>query len=153
MHPIRKQRLLLVTGIVLVASVATGLIVNALQQNLNLFYSPSEVVAGEAPQGRRIRLGGMVVEGSFVRSTDSLQSRFLLTDYQAEVEVLYEGILPDLFSENEGAVVGGRLNTSTQLIADQVLAKHDENYMPPEIAESLKKMPATDAGSGTETGY
>jgi cytochrome c-type biogenesis protein CcmE len=139
MHPIRKQRLYLVLFVVVFSSAAVGLVVYALSGNINLFYPPAEVAAGNAPVGQSLRVGGMVVEGSFQRSPDSLEVRFELTDYQATVLVIYEGILPDLFGEGQGAVAAGKLNAEGELLASEVLAKHDENYMPPEVAEALEK--------------
>lgn len=139
MHPVRKQRLLLVLFIVLFSSAAIGLVTYALRGNINLFFPPAEVAAGMAPPGQPIRVGGMVAEGSVRRSDDSLLVRFDLTDFQASVPVEYEGILPDLFDEGQGAVASGRLNARGVLEATEVLAKHDENYMPPEVADALEK--------------
>lgn len=138
MHPLRKQRLYWVSLIVVLSSAAIGLVVFALRDNINLFYPPSEVVAGKAPSDRNIRLGGMVVEGSIARSTTSLATEFAVTDYEASVLVRYTGILPDLFAEGQGVVAEGRLDESGVLLATQVLAKHDENYMPPEVAAALE---------------
>ena len=138
MHPVRRQRLLLVLFVVLFSSAAIGLMVYALSGNINLFYPPAEVAAGKAPAGQQIRVGGMVVEGSVQRSDNSLEVRFEVTDYQAAVPVVYTGILPDLFDEGQGAVAAGVLNESGVLQASEVLAKHDENYMPPEGAEALE---------------
>ena len=137
MHPLRKQRLYGVSLIVVLSSAAIGLVAFALRDNINLFYPPSEVAAGNAPADRNIRLGGMVVEGSIERSETSLATQFLVTDYEASVPVRYTGILPDLFAEGQGVVAEGRLNASRELIATQILAKHDENYMPPEVAAAL----------------
>lgn len=139
MHPVRKQRLYLVLFLVLFSSVAVGLVTYALRGNINLFFSPADVAAGKAPTGQAIRVGGMVVEGSVERSDDSLAVRFVVTDYKATVPVVYEGILPDLFGEGQGAVASGALDESGVLRATEVLAKHDENYMPPEVAEALEQ--------------
>ncbi len=139
MHPVRKQRLILVLFIVLFSSAAIGLVAYALRGNINLFFPPAEVAAGKAPVGQPIRVGGMVVAGSVQRSNDSLAVRFELTDYEAAVPVVYEGILPDLFDEGQGAVASGELDDSGMLRATEVLAKHDENYMPPEVADALEK--------------
>ncbi len=139
MHPVRRQRLLLVLFIVVFSSVAIGLVTYALRGNINLFFPPAEVAAGMAPVGQPLRVGGMVEEGSVRRAADSLAVSFRLTDYQASVEVVYEGILPDLFDEGQGAVAAGVLNEAGVLQATEVLAKHDENYMPPEVAEALEK--------------
>lgn len=139
MHPARKQRLWVVLSIVVFSSAAVGLAVYALRGNINLFYPPAAVAAGEAPVDTSIRVGGMVLDGSVQRADDSLQIRFTVTDYQANVDVIYEGILPDLFAEGEGVVATGRLNSAGVLMADEILAKHDENYMPPEVAEALEQ--------------
>lgn len=139
MHPVRKQRLFLVLFVVLFSSAAIGLVVYALRGNINLFFPPTEVVAGNAPIGQSIRVGGMVVAGSVRRSEDSLEVAFALTDYEASVPVIYRGILPDLFDEGQGAVASGELDEDGVLHATEVLAKHDENYMPPEVADALEK--------------
>ncbi len=138
MHPVRKQRLILVVFIVVFASAAAGLMAYALRENINLFYPPSKLVAGDAPLNTRIRGGGCVMPGSVKRAEDSLAVTFLITDGAANVEVNYSGILPDLFAEGEAAVVNGILNSEGVFMADQVLAKHDETYTPPEVAESVK---------------
>jgi cytochrome c-type biogenesis protein CcmE len=137
MHAVRKQRLIIVLCVVLFSSAAVGLMAYALRGNINLFFPPAEVAAGKAPVGQPIRVGGMVVAGSVQRSDDSLAVRFEVTDYQATVPVVYEGILPDLFDEEQGAVVSGSLDAQGVMRATEVLAKHDENYMPPEVAEAL----------------
>ncbi|MGO1232541.1 MAG: cytochrome c maturation protein CcmE [Marinobacter sp.] len=139
MHPIRKKRLTIVLFLVVGIAIAVGLTTYALRQNINLFYDPTEIAAGNAPMDVRIRAGGMVEEGSVKRDTDSLNVQFRVTDYSASVPVQYEGILPDLFAEGQGVVAMGRLNAEGLFVADQVLAKHDENYMPPEVAESLER--------------
>ena len=139
MHPVRKQRLYLVLFVVLFSSAAIGLVVYGLRGNINLFFPPAEVAAGLAPVGQSIRIGGMVTAGSVQRSDDSLEVRFELTDFQASVPVVYEGILPDLFGEDQGAVAAGVLGADGVLQATEVLAKHDENYMPPEVADALEK--------------
>ncbi len=139
MHPVRKQRLYLVLFVVVFSSAAIGLVLYAMRGNINLFFPPAEVAAGKAPIGQPVRIGGMVVDGSVQRSDDSLEVRFELTDYAAKVPVTYTGILPDLFDEGQGAVASGKLNEQGMLVATEVLAKHDENYMPPEVAEALEK--------------
>lgn len=139
MHPLRRQRLMIVLFIVVATGVAVALLGYALRQNINLFYPPSAIAAGEAPVGRDIRAGGMVLEGSIQRAGDSLDVSFIVTDYQANVPVTFTGILPDLFSEGEGVVVAGQLDEQGIFRASQVLAKHDENYMPPEVSDALKK--------------
>lgn len=138
MHPVRKQRLIIVVFVIIFSSVAIGLVTYALRGNINLFFPPVDVAAGKAPVGQPIRVGGMVVEGSIERSSDSLQVKFQLTDYEASVPVVYVGILPDLFDEGQGAVASGTLTEEGVFNATEVLAKHDENYMPPEVAEALE---------------
>jgi cytochrome c-type biogenesis protein CcmE len=137
-HPKRKQRLIVATAIVVLSSAAIGLVAYALRGNINLFYPPADVAAGMAPTDRTIRVGGMVVEGSVVRSETDLTARFDVTDYSGIVTVSYTGILPDLFAEGEGVVASGMLQPDGSLIASEILAKHDENYMPPEVAEALE---------------
>jgi cytochrome c-type biogenesis protein CcmE len=139
MHPVRKQRLYLVLFLVVFSSAAIGLVAYALRGNINLFFSPADVAAGKAPVGQALRVGGMVVDGSVQRSDDSLVVRFEITDFQATVPVVFEGILPDLFGEGQGAVASGELDALGVLQASEVLAKHDENYMPPEVADALEK--------------
>ncbi len=151
MHPQRKQRLMLVAFIVVFTSVAIGLMLYALRGNINLFYPPAEIAAGKVPQGASIRAGGMVVPGSVQRGTDDLSVTFRVTDYQAELVVSYSGILPDLFAEGEGIVAAGVLDEQGVLQATEVLAKHDENYMPPEVADALAQSAeasSTDYGQG-----
>jgi cytochrome c-type biogenesis protein CcmE len=138
MHPVRRQRLLVVLSVVVFSSAAVGLAAYALRGNINLFYPPAEVAAGLAPVGQSIRVGGMVVDGSVQRSADSLHVEFVVTDYQGAVPVVYEGILPDLFAEGKGAIAAGVLGEDGVLRATEVLAKHDENYMPPEVAAALE---------------
>ena len=145
MHPKRKQRLIIALVIVLLSSLAVGLTSYALRGNINLFYSPSEVAAGEAPTDRSIRVGGMVVEGSVTRARDNLETRFIVTDFASSVTVTYDGILPDLFAEGEGVVATGILGANGVVTASEVLAKHDENYMPPEVADALEKAQAQGA--------
>ena len=144
MHPKRKQRLMMVTAIVVLSSAAIGLVAYALRGNIILFYPPADVVAGMAPTDRTIRVGGMVVEGSVERSDKDLTTRFDVTDYAGVVTVFYTGILPDLFAEGEGVVASGLLQADGSLIASEILAKHDENYMPPEVAEALEAQQNTE---------
>ncbi len=139
MHPVRKQRLIIVLFVVVFSSAAVGLVTYALRGNINLFFPPAEVAAGKAPVGQPIRVGGMVAEGSVSRSDTSLAVNFEITDFSATVPVVYEGILPDLFDEGQGAVASGVLGDDGVLRATEVLAKHDENYMPPEVADALEK--------------
>lgn len=139
MHPVRKQRLLLVLFIALFSTAAVGLVVYALRGNIDLYYPPTKVMSGDAPVGQPIRVGGMVVKDSVQRDDDSLAVSFQLTDYKATVPVVYTGILPDLFGEGQGAVASGQLNANGVLEATEILAKHDENYMPPEVADALEQ--------------
>ncbi len=139
MTPLRRQRFILVGLLVLGVSVALGLALLALRENINLFFSPTQVKAGEAPQQTSFRLGGMVVEGSVRRPDDDLTVEFTLTDTVEQVTVTYKGFLPDLFREGQGIVAQGMLNSNGLFEAKQVLGKHDENYMPPEVADALKK--------------
>jgi len=138
MHPVRQQRLTLVLFVAVFSSVAIGLVIYALRGNIHLFYPPADVVAGKAPAGQSIRVGGMVVKGSVQRAEDSLAVTFKLTDFHSTVPVVYTGILPDLFGEDQGAVASGVLTTDGVLEATEILAKHDENYMPPEVADALE---------------
>ena len=138
MHPVRKQRLMIVVFIVVFSSIAVGLMAYALRENINLFYPPSKIAAGEVPHNTRIRAGGCVKPGSVHRSDVSLEVSFLITDGTADVKVNFNGILPDLFAEGEAAVINGVVNESGEINASEVLAKHDENYTPPEVADAMK---------------
>ena len=149
MHPIRRQRLIIVLLVVIGAGAAVGLTAFAMRENINLFYPPADIVAGKAPVGKKIRAGGMVVEDSVRRATDSLQVRFEVTDYKARVPVVYTGILPDLFAEGQGVVASGSLDEQGVFQATEVLAKHDENYMPPEVQDALDKAKGSNAPAGT----
>ncbi len=139
MHPLRRQRLMIVAFIVVFSSVAVGLIAYALRENINLFYPPSKIAAGEVPHNTRIRAGGCVKPGSVVRSSQNLEIHFVITDGASNVRVNFNGILPDLFAEGEAAVINGIVTDSGELNASEVLAKHDENYVPPEVADSMKE--------------
>jgi cytochrome c-type biogenesis protein CcmE len=118
---------------------ASALVLNAFQSNLVFFFSPTQVAANEAPKGRSFRIGGLVEQGSIQRASGSLTIRFVVTDLSKKVPVVYTGLLPDLFKEGKGVVAQGKLGTDGVFQAEQVLAKHDENYMPPEAAEALKR--------------
>jgi cytochrome c-type biogenesis protein CcmE len=133
----RRKRFLAVVAILAGVGAATALAMLAFQDNLLYFYNPSQVLAGDAPSGRTFRIGGMVTEGSLKRTEGTLQVRFVVSDYQHSIPVSYEGLLPDLFREGQGVIAHGKLSDSGEFVADEVLAKHDENYMPPEVAESL----------------
>lgn len=146
MHALRKKRLSVVLFLLAGVALAVALTAYALRQNINLFYDPSQIAAGEAPVGARIRAGGMVESGSVVRDPDSLTVRFRVTDFQATVPVEYTGILPDLFAEGQGVVALGRLAPDGRFVAEEVLAKHDEKYMPPEVAGALKSSSAQREG-------
>ena len=136
MNPKRKQRLYLTVFLFLVAGGLTALLIQISGENMNMFYPPKDVVSGKAPIGQRLRAGGMVMEGSVVRGAQDLGVTFVLTDHQgADFSVRYTGILPDLFREGQGILVEGQLDDSGVLEATEVLAKHDENYMPPELME------------------
>tara|TARA_Y100000287_G_scaffold46402_1_gene36084 strand:- start:1991 stop:2416 length:426 start_codon:yes stop_codon:yes gene_type:complete len=137
MNPIRKQRLYALIAILIGSLLATWLVVSALSENMNLFYSPTEIKQANLDQGTLIRAGGMVKAGSIIKSKDSLDVSFTVTDYQNDLLIKYEGILPDLFAENAGVVVRGNLTPEGDFLAIEVLAKHDENYMPPEVAKLL----------------
>ncbi len=139
MTPKRKKRLSIILGLVFGTALIVGLVMFSLSENINLFYSTSQITKGEAPVGARIRAGGMVVDGSIKRSTDSLKVQFAITDYEHQVIVEFTGILPDLFREGQGIIAQGKMDANGIFQADEVLAKHDENYMPPEIAESMKQ--------------
>jgi cytochrome c-type biogenesis protein CcmE len=132
----RQKRLAIAGGIVAAVGVAAALVLNAFQSNLVFFYSPSQVAAHEAPSARTFRLGGLVEKGTLKR--DGTKASFIVTDTAKSIEVRYEGILPDLFKEGKGVVAQGQLQGGV-FVAREVLAKHDENYMPPEAAEALKR--------------
>ena len=136
MNPIRKRRLYTVAFLVIAVSATTATLMVALEQNINMFYPPVDIVSGVAPTDKTIRAGGMVLEQSVVRDTNSLGVKFVITDRQgSEFEVSYVGILPDLFREGQGILVKGQLNSRGGFNAAEVLAKHDENYMPPELLD------------------
>ena len=138
MNPLRKQRLYALIAVLIGSLLATWLVVSALSENMNLFYSPSEILEVDIDENVLIRAGGMVKQGSIEKSKNSLNVRFTVTDYQNELIINYEGILPDLFDENAGVVVRGNLKTDGTFKAIEVLAKHDENYMPPEVAKLIE---------------
>ena len=138
MTPRRSQRLLLIGLVVVGVAVAVTFALRAFRENLTYFFSPSEVAAGESPS-RTFRLGGLVLENSMVREPGSLTVRFVVSDFAHEIPVRYTGVLPDLFKEGKGVVVRGRLGADGEFVAEEVIAKHDENYTPPEVADALKK--------------
>lgn len=134
----RRKRLFAILGILAGVGLATAVALKAFDNNLQYFYDPSEVVAGKAPADKAIRVGGMVTKGSVVREPGSLEIKFVITDFAQNVTVRYNGVLPDLFREGQGIIAHGQLKGG-EFLADEVLAKHDEKYMPPEVAKSLKK--------------
>lgn len=145
MNPRRKKRMGILLALFFGISATVGLVLYALNQNMDLFYTPTELVYGKPdgskPEvGQRLRIGGMVVEGSVKRDPESLKVSFKLADVGPQVTIEFEGILPDLFREGQGIVAQGILTTATSIEAFEVLAKHDENYMPPEVAEAMEKV-------------
>lgn len=134
----RRRRMVLIGSVLAGVAISVALALRAFQENMMAFFDPTQVVAGEAPDGRGFRLGGMVADGTVVREPGSLTVRFDVTDFNEAVTVSYTGVLPDLFREGQGVVALGKLNESGTLVADQVLAKHDEEYMPPEVEQALK---------------
>jgi cytochrome c-type biogenesis protein CcmE len=135
----RHKKLAIIAGGVAGLGLVAGLVLNAFQSSLVFFFSPTQVAAGEAPQGRAFRLGGLVQEGSVKRASDGLTVEFVVTDTAKNIPVSYKGILPDLFKEGKGVVTEGKLGADGVFRAEQVLAKHDENYMPPEAAHAVEQ--------------
>ena len=133
----RHKRIALILGGLVVLGLVVALVLNAFQSNLVFFFSPTQVAAGEAPKGQAFRVGGMVKMGSIQREQDGVTMRFVITDTEQDMTVAYKGILPDLFKEGKGAVAEGKLAADGVFVASTVLAKHDENYMPPEAAKAL----------------
>ena len=141
----RHKKLALIGGALAVIALIATLVLNALNSNIALYISPSEVADGKAPQGKVFRIGGLVREGSLAREADGVTIRFVITDTAKDITVNYKGILPDLFKEGKGVVAQGKLNEAGTFVANEVLAKHDENYMPPEAAKAVQ-----DAQGGTK---
>jgi len=135
----RQKRIAMVAGGLAALAVAAALVLSAFQQNLVFFFTPSQVAANEAPQGKTFRIGGMVETGSVKRQPDGLTVRFMVTDTAKSIPVEYRGALPDLFREGKGVVAQGRVGADGMFVANEVLAKHDENYMPPEAADAVKR--------------
>ncbi len=133
----RHKRIALIIGGLAVLGLVATLVLNAFQSNLVFFFSPTQVAAGEAPKGKTFRIGGLVKEGSIKREADGVTLRFVMTDTEKDLTVAYKGILPDLFKEGKGAVAQGKLSDDGLFTASEVLAKHDENYMPPEATKAL----------------
>ena len=139
MTPTRKRRLIAVLVIILGVGAAAVVAMKALNENMLFFVSPTDVKEQNLPEGKRFRLGGLVAGGSVSRASDSLSVKFIVTDGAASVDVIYDGILPDLFREGQGIIAIGELRPEGYFEAAEVLAKHDENYMPPEVADALEK--------------
>ena len=154
----RHKRMILITAGLATLGLAAWLVLSAFQKNLVFFFTPTQILAGEAPHGSSFRMGGMVEQGSLKRQADGVTVAFIVTDNAQRVRVHYRGILPDMFKEGKGVVAQGKLGSDQLFVADQVLAKHDENYMPPDAAYALEKgneanrnMGATTAADGNQT--
>ena len=139
MKPARKKRLILIVLMVAGIAIGLGFALKSLNENIMFFFTPTEVAEGKAPKARLFRMGGMVVNGSVSRPGDGLTVHFGLTDNNENITVRYTGILPDLFREGQGIIANGKLAEDGAFVAQEVLAKHDENYMPPEVAEAMQK--------------
>lgn len=150
MKPRQKRFMFIVAGVAGLA-MAAGLVLNALENNVSLYFTPTQVFNNEAPHGRSFRIGGVVEEGSVKRETDGLTTNFVITDRHKSIPVVYKGILPDLFTEGKGVVAQGRVEADGVMRAEEVLAKHDENYMAPEAADALKKAEAANAATVAAT--
>ena len=144
----RHKRLILLAGALAALGIATALVLSAFRKNLVFFITPTQILSGDAPRDRAFRIGGMVQAGSLQRQADGVTVDFVVTDLAHSVKVHYRGILPDLFKEGKGVVAQGRLDARREFVAEQVLAKHDDNYMPPEAADALKKGAAVAANTG-----
>ncbi len=147
----RHKRLAFIVGGLAGVAIAAGLVLNAFKGNMVFFFSPTQVVAKEAPVDRPFRLGGLVKEGSVNREDDGLTVNFVVTDNAEDIPVIFTGILPDLFREGQGVVTQGRIGAGGVFQAEEVLAKHDETYMPPEVAEALEKAEQANAQSVSQT--
>jgi cytochrome c-type biogenesis protein CcmE len=134
----RGRRMSFVVAIVLAVGAATAFALTAFKQNIVYYYTPSEVADGKANDGRAVRIGGMVDKGSFTRTAGSMEVHFVITDFKHDVPAVYTGVLPDLFREGQGVIARGRIGSNGTLQAEEVLAKHDENYMPPKVAEEVR---------------
>lgn len=146
MKPRQKRAVYIVLAIAAVG-LAVGLVLNALKDNVSLYFTPTQVYNKEVPQDRSFRIGGLVEEGSIQREKDGLTVHFMITDLHQKLPVVYKGILPDLFKEGKGVVAQGKMEADGVMHASEVLAKHDENYMPPEAADALKKAAAANASA------
>lgn len=143
----RQKRFVFIVVAVAALALVVGLVLNALDKNVSLYFTPTQVYNKEAPQGRSFRIGGLVEEGSVKREKDGLTVNFIITDKHKSMSVVYKGILPDLFKEGKGVVAQGRIEADGVMHAEEVLAKHDENYMPPEAADALKKAETANASA------
>ncbi|HEU0220209.1 MAG TPA: cytochrome c maturation protein CcmE [Gallionella sp.] len=147
----RQKRFMFIVVAVAALALVVGLVLNALDKNVSLYFTPTQVFNNEAPHGRSFRIGGLVQEGSVKRQTDGLTVNFVITDKHKSIPVVYKGILPDLFTEGKGVVAQGKVEADGVMHADEVLAKHDENYMPPEAADALKKGETANASAVAAT--
>jgi cytochrome c-type biogenesis protein CcmE len=143
----RQKRFVYIVVAVAAVGIAVGLVLNALKDNVSLYFTPTQAYNKEAPQGRSFRIGGLVEQGSIKREADGLTVNFVITDTHKSLPVIYRGILPDLFKEGKGVVAQGKMEADGKMHAEEVLAKHDENYMPPEAADALKKAEAANASA------
>lgn len=150
MKPRQKRLMFIIGGIALVGA-AVGLVLYALKNNVSLYFTPTQVYNKEAPQGRSFRIGGLVEPGSLTREKDGLTAHFSITDTVKSMPVTYKGILPDLFKEGKGVVAQGRLQADNVFYAEEVLAKHDENYMPPEAKDAIDKANKTKSDASAPT--
>ena len=148
----RQKRFVFIAVAVAAVAVAVGLVLYALRGNVNLYFTPTQVSNNEVPQGRSFRIGGLVEEGSIKREKDGLTTSFVITDTNKKIQVTYKGILPDLFKEGKGVVAQGKVEADGVMHAEEVLAKHDENYMPPEAADAMKKASEAKAASQAAAG-
>jgi len=145
----RQKRFMFIVAAVAGLAAAVGLVLNALENNVSLYFTPTQVFNNEAPHGRSFRIGGLVEEGSVKREADGLTVNFVITDGHKSIPVVYKGILPDLFTEGKGVVAQGKVEADGVMRADEVLAKHDENYMAPEAADALKKAETAKAAAAS----
>jgi len=145
----RQKRFAYIVVAIAAVGLAVGLVLNALKDNVSLYFTPTQVYNKEAPQGRSFRIGGLVEQGSVKREADGLTVNFAITDLHKSLPVVYKGILPDLFKEGKGVVAQGKMEADGVMHADEVLAKHDENYMPPEAADALKKAEVANAAAAS----
>ncbi len=148
----RQKRFVFIAVAVAGLSLAVGLVLYALRGNVNLYFTPTQVFNNEVPQGRSFRIGGLVEEGSVKRDKEGLATNFVITDTNKKIPVTYKGILPDLFKEGKGVVAQGKVEADGVMHAEEVLAKHDENYMPPEAADAIKKAGEANAASKAAAG-